>query len=246
MSAAPSKESDLLATQFATALSTARLHPRIAQQSLWPEAKTLDVLEELSPALVAFPGRDYAGVRVIVDWDHKLPSKGLSIRTYASYTQEGLDKLDEEFAQLGEKISRENLYPEFDLPDYNSITADEVYVQSVDIDPETGAMEAKEVRFYSDWRRRVEPAVAKRVQNALEQTDSFQRAASNRQEGNQFSSAILVGWTPPCAARSEHWALELWLVTHFQGRFGKARVFMVDSENLTLSHSFDTEIQLAA
>lgn len=246
MSAAPSKDSDPLATQFAIALSEARLHPRIAQQPLWPEGKTQDVLDDLSPLLVAFPGRNYAGVRVVVDWDHRLPSKGLSVRTYASYTQEGLEKLDEQLVQHGEKISRENLYPEFDLPDYNSITADEVYVQSVDIDPASGSLEAKDVRFYSDWRRRVEPAVAKRVQSALEQTESFQRAASNRQEGNQFSSAILVGWTPPCAARSKHWAVELWLVTHFQGRFGKARVFMVDSENLSLSHSFDTEIQLAA
>lgn len=246
MSAVPRKEPDVLATLYSQALPDALLHPRISQQSLWPEERTNTLLAELSPTLVAFPGRQYEGVRIVVDWDHRLPSQTVSIRTYACYTQERLMQLDEEIAQLREKIKKDNLYPEFDLPDFNSISADEVYVQSIQIAPETGALEPEDVRFYSDWRRKVDPEVSQRVQKALEETESFQRASSNRQEDSQFAQAILVGWTPPCAARSENWALELWLVTHFQGRFGKARVFMVDTENLALSHSFDTEIQLAA
>lgn len=246
MRAAPLQESDPLATLFAQAVPGALLHPRIAQQTLWPEGQTGELLERLGPTLRAFPGRSYAGVRVVIDWDHQLPSQNISIRTYASYTAERLEQLDEEIAVLRESIKRDNLYPEFDLPDFNSISADEVYVQNFRVETETGIFEPEDVRFYSDWRRKVEPEVAQHVQAALEATESFQRAASNRKEDNQFSQAILVGWTPPCAARSKHWALELWLVTHFQGRFGKARVFMVDTESLTLSHSFDTEIQLAA
>lgn len=241
-----SEDFDPLARLFADAVPQALLHPRIEQQSLWPESQTDETLNRLSPELVAFPGRNYAGVRVVVDWDHRLPSKNLLIRTYASYDLERLERLDAEIDQIRGRIKADNLYPEFDLPDFNELSADEVYVQSVKIDPENGSFERDEVRFYSDWRRQVESEVSDRVQAALEGTDSFQKAASNRDQENQFSQAILVGWAPPCAARSENWALELWLVTHFRGRFGKARVFMVDSENLSLSHSFDTEIQLAA
>lgn len=248
-SEAPS--SDGLQKLVQAALQKPVVHPRVQQQGFWSdEARRRQLLENLLPPMKAFPGRDYFGAQIVLDWDHRLPSRNLLLRIFASYTPASAQRLEQELKIVQERIAADDIYPEFDLPDFASIQADELYVAEVVVqrgeEPEDRhglALDA--VRFYSDWRRDVDPEILTRVRQAVARDDTFVRA-KKQQISPQFSETIVVGWTPPCAAKSRHWALELWLVTNFEGRFGKARVFMVDSEDGTVSRSFETDIQLAA
>jgi hypothetical protein len=60
-----------------------------------------------------------------------------------------------------------------------------------------------------------------------------------------LGAAVVVGWAPPCLAHSSSWAIEIWLITEFNGQSGKAHVFMVDSEAQKITREFETDVHLA-
>jgi hypothetical protein len=239
---------DQLANLADKALERTQVHTRVAQQGLWPNPEAqLSWLRAACPYLPGFPDREYHDVLALLDWDHRLPSQTLTLRLFASYSAESRERVQKSLASHQQRIAEDDLFPEFDVPDFNAVVADEVYVLTYDVKDgsATTTLASDKIRFYSDWRREVSRPLVKSVLRSLESNELYNQAKTFH-EGLHLGDAIVVGWTPPCVAKTKNWAIEVWLVTAFEGRFGKARVFMVDTADFKLSHTFLTEIQIAA
>lgn len=217
-----------------------KIHPRIIDQGHAPDDARLQALATALPDLVAFADQKFVGVRVVLDWDHQLPSQYALLRIIACYSETELQRVDAGLEDRDEEIAEVNLYPEFDLPDYGDIDGSENYVALLRPD----SVEIEDFRFMSAWRKQVRPGVAGQAVEAVKHTPSYQRAARSR-SGEGLGGPVVIGWTPPCLANTDTWAVEIWLLTEFDGQQGKARVFMVDLRNESVTREFDTDVQLA-
>jgi hypothetical protein len=221
-------------------LDELKVHVRIADQGHAPDKAGLRRLSEAIPAIAAFPNRSFKSVRAILDWDHQLPSQFYLLRILASYDARDMERVDETIADRDEEIGEFNLYPEFDVPDYGDIEASEVYIAVMR--PGTG--EVEDFRFMSAWRKQVTSSIADAAVRAVTEHPDYRKAHSARRtEG--LGGPIVIGWAPPSLAESERWAIEIWLLTEFDGQVGKARVFMVDPEDRKVTREYETDVQLA-
>jgi len=126
------------------------------------------------------------------------------------------------------------------VPDYGEIDASESYVAVL----RAGTTKLEDFRFLSTWRKQVGGTMADLAVKTVTRSPNYQRvAAARRTDG--LGGAVVIGWAPPCLANSENWAVEIWLLTEFDGQTGKARVFMVDPERKEVTREYDTDVQLA-
>lgn len=220
------------------ALSDPELHPRVSDQGVDPEALA-DLLQRV-PQLVPYGSNRYVDVRAIVDWDHQLPSQHYVLRIYAAYSDHEAKAMDTQLRARRNQIETDNLYPEFDLPDFAEIEASEAYAGVF----KPGNNDFEDFRFFAPWRKEVRQAVARAAVSAVKELDTFKRALRKR-KNDALGSAVVVGWAPPCLGHSEHWAVEVWLLTQFDGQAGKAMVFMVDSETEEITREYETDVHLA-
>ncbi len=216
-----------------------RVHVRLGEQGIGAELGFAKRLHALVPALAPFGSNQYAVVRAVLDWDHQIPSDYALLRIYAAYSKHEARLLDTQIRARDQAIANDNVYPEFDLPDYGDLDASETYIAVLRPDGD----EFEEFRFFSDWRKEVRPPVARAALSAVKQLESYQEAYRKRQN-DALGSAVVVGWVPPCLAHSSAWAVEIWLVVEFDGQVGKARVFMVDSESLEVTREYLTEVHV--
>lgn len=237
MSSQRERDAELVRT---TLRSELKVHVRIKDQGKAPTQEQLDQLAEALPDVVAFGENSFAGVRAVLDWDHQIPSKYALLRILASYRAADLERLDAMLEDRDEEVAEGNLYPEFDVPDYGDIDASESYVALMT----PGSVEIEDFRFMSTWRKQVRPAVADLAVETVKSTPSYQRAAASR-SGDGLGGPVVIGWAPPCLANTSTWAVEIWLLTEFDGHQGKARVFMVDLDSKSVTREFDTDVQLA-
>lgn len=234
--APPGEPPEKLVTEAFTDL---RVHVRLQEQGV---AKAEDFRKRLHaavPELVPYGSNQYAAVRAVLDWDHQIPSEYMLLRIYTAYSRHEARLLDTQIRARDQLIASTNVYPEFDLPDYGELDASETYIAVLRPD----SPEFEEFRFFSDWRKEVRPPVARAALSAVKQLDSFQDSYRSRQN-DALGSAVVVGWVPPCLARSAAWAVEIWLVVEFDGQVGKAKVFMVDSESLEVTREYLTEVHV--
>ena len=222
------------------ALENILVHQRLKDQSMGPTPKDIAHLIESFPVLVPFDGRDYKLVRAVLDWDHQLPSGYLVLRVYCAHTEHEAKMLRAQFDEREREITRDNLFPEFDLPDFGEFDAGETYIAGVN--PAT--FELEEFRFFADWRREMRNATSRAALSAVRKTTTFREAYEQRQN-DALGGAVVVGWAPPSLAESADWAIEVWLVTGFDGSTGRARVFMVDVENDSVCREYETDIHIA-
>lgn len=216
-----------------------RIHIRLIEQGVGVDMDYPKRLHDAVPELVPFGSNQYAAVRAILDWDHQIPSEYALLRIYAAYSKHEARLLDTQIRAREQAIAMDNVYPEFDLPDYGDLDASETYIGVL----RPGGTEFEEFRFFSDWRKEVRPPIARAALSAVKQLESYQEAYRKRQN-DALGSAVVVGWVPPCLAHSNAWAVEIWLVVEFDGQVGKARVFMVDSENLEVTREYMTEVHV--
>src|SRR4051794_22741922 len=94
-----------------TLLSALRLHPRVAYQGHYTDdalrAKLLDNL----PRMLPFK-HGYHGGLGILDWDHHLPSRQLTLRMYLYYDADRFAEGEEAFDERVEEIGRRDRFPE--------------------------------------------------------------------------------------------------------------------------------------
>jgi hypothetical protein len=217
-----------------------KVHVRLEDQGKAPTAAQLQQIAEALPDVMAFGENAFVGVRAVLDWDHQIPSKYALLRILACYRELDLERLDAMLEDRDEEIAEGNLYPEFDVPDYGDLDSSESYVALLT----PGEVEIEDFRFMSTWRKQVRPAVADLAVETVKSTPSYQRAAAAR-SGDGLGGPVVIGWAPPCLANTSTWAVEIWLLTEFDGHQGKARVFMVDLDSKTVTREFDTDVQLA-
>ena len=223
-----------------TILGNLKVHVRLADQGHAPSEEQLRALAAAVPPLSAFSDHRFRSVRVVLDWDHQLPSQYMLMRIFGCYDDEGDRHVQRILDARDQEIGEMNLYPEFDLPDYGEIEGSETYVGV--LKPGTATFE--DFRFLSGWRKQVEPFVADTAGRTVRGYEGYQQAAASR-KSEGLGGPVIIGWAPPCLAETEDWAIEIWLLTEFDGQTGKARVFMVDPVNEQVTREFTTDVQLA-
>lgn len=217
-----------------------KVHVRVRDQGSALDDTQLTELAAVIPALKAFGDKQFHTVRAVLDWDHQIPSQFSLLRILACYTAQDAERLDAVLADRDEEINETNLYPEFDVPDFSDIDASENYVALL----RPGATSVDDFRFMSTWRKQVTASVAEQAVTTVKAYPGYAHVAENR-TGEGLGGPVVIGWTPPCLAETSGWAIEVWLLTEFDGQTGKARVFMVDLEEGSVTREFDTDVQLA-
>jgi hypothetical protein len=167
---------------------------------------------------------DYVGAIAILDWDHRLPSQVLALRIYAYYAEETFAAGQEAFDDRLEIIGQSDRYPEFDVPDFEHLVADEAY--EIEITP---GGEIGRCRLTSSWRRDINPddgdtavALTRRSEQFVALEASFPDRPPN------LGDLEAVSWTPPCESQLKGWTLDVWYLLQFDGRLGSGRSFLVD------------------
>jgi hypothetical protein len=200
-----------------------QIHPRIEQQGVGREAAQR-VFDATLPRLQAFRGHTVHAIVGVLDWDHRLPSKQLTLRLHICYDEAGQSRFAQALERRREEIRARDVFPEFDVPDFGGLPADESY--DVEL---TSALEIEAMRLTSPWRRDVAEEDANAVIEAVRDSTVF--ADVKKQEAGR-SAALgdleAVAWTPPCESGQKRWTLDVWWLTAFDGRIGRGWSFLVD------------------
>ncbi len=215
------------------------VHVRLMDQAHHSDALGHKLVQAL-PTIAPFPGRRYNHVHAVLDWDHKLPSEHVFLRIIASYTESTTRDLKGRLDAIEADINETNLFPEFDLPDFADVEGDECYVAVM----KPGDVSFGDLRFVSHWRRQIPPEQAERALELVQQNEVF-RAVEGARQGPHLGGPVLVGWTPPAVAQAEHWSIETWLLTEFNGQSGRAHVFMVDTHAGHITRTFETDVHVS-
>jgi hypothetical protein len=204
-------------------LRALRLHPRVAYQGFFPGDDEKARLLANVPALVPFHQSYHAGI-AIVDWDHRLPSKQLTLRLYLFYDEWTFAEGEHAFDQRLEEIGQRDRFPEFDVPDFGELPADEVYEAEI---ATTG--EVAQCRLTSPWRREVAPAEGMAAVLVARASAEFEKiAAAALDRPRHLGDLEAVSWTPPCESGHARWTLDVWYLLAFDGRVGSGRSLLVD------------------
>jgi hypothetical protein len=202
------------------------VHPRLVQQQLWTAMGSAARLAGDLPPLVPFGKADYAGADWILDWDHRLPSRHAVLRLAAYYTDERRREAEAAMEQRRIDIAKDDLFPEFDVPDLAGIPADESYEAELEI----GNPPAR-LRLVSEWRREIDPAAAERAVQIVRDSRSFQEIKGRgtfRPPG--LGDLEAAEWSPPCESGHSRWGIDVWYLLTYNGMVGDGRAFLVDRE----------------
>ncbi len=199
------------------------LHPRVAQQNIDQDAAQR-VLAAALPKVTPFRDRTVHSVIAALDWDHRLPSKALTLRLHVCYDEATRQRFEQALTRRKAEIAERDVFPEFDVPDFGGLPADEAY--DVELSSELG-IEA--MRLTSPWRREVAEEDSGRAVQAVRVSKQFVdvKKAEPTRPAN-LGDLEAVAWTPPCESGQQRWTLDVWWLTSFDGRIGKGWSFLVD------------------
>jgi hypothetical protein len=210
----------------AAVVENLRFHPRVVQQALAQDAAARERLATMLPKLVPFRGRSVAKAVAILDWDHRLPSRTLTLRLHLLYDNAGAERFEKSHAARAAEIAKKDLFPEFDVPDYSDLAGDESYDADLTLELVVDAM-----RLTSPWRREVDPDLATAAVRAVRASAAFARAKSSTPtRPPHLGDLEAVAWMPPCESGQPRWTIDVWWLTAFDGRVGKGWSFLVDTE----------------
>jgi hypothetical protein len=202
-----------------------RLHPRGAYRGVLSYGGPAPGGAAALPPLSRFR-HDYAGAIAIVDWDHRLPSQNLVLRIYGYYGEDTLESGYEAFDDRLEQIAERDKYPEFDVPDFDGLAADEAY--EIELSP---LGQIGRCRLTSAWRRTVAPKDAAAAVALVQTCDEYGKlVASSPSRPAYLGDLEAVSWTPPCESDYTRWTLDVWYLLAFDGRIGSGRSFLADLE----------------
>ena len=201
-------------------------HPRVTYQRLLRGQRDTERFAAVVPPLVPFKGNAYHSFIPILDWDHRLPSRSLILRIYAYYTEESAEVGWADQRARASELARLDRYPEFDVPDFADLVADEAYEVDVHLDgTHIGS------RLTSAWRRELEVRDALQAVTVVRQSKEFaDLSAQNPGRPDALGEPEAASWTPPCETGSPRWALDVWYLLAYDGMFGQGRSFLVDLE----------------
>ncbi len=189
------------------------------------------------PALVPFRN-GYAGALAVIDWDHVLPSKVLLVRVLAYYDEERLAEGEDAFAERLAAIQLRDRFPEFDVPDFAGIDADESYEVELDDKGSPGPC-----RLTSAWRREIDDEHAELAVTLARHTEDYGRLSAAQGRPRSLGDLEAVSWTPPCESGHTAWTLDVWYLLAFDGRMGTGRSFLVDLDDRRIVAARDFSVR---
>jgi hypothetical protein len=199
------------------------LHPRVAQQG-FADGDLRRVLGEVLPRVAPFRGRAVHSVVATLDWDHRLPSKALTLRLHLCYDEAGRARFEQALGRRRTEIAERDRYPEFDVPDLAGLPADESY--DVEL---TSSLQIESMRLTSPWRREIAPEDARQAVATVRGSSQFADVqSSDVARSPSLGDLEAVAWTPPCESQYARWTLDVWWLTSFDGRVGRGWSFLVD------------------
>ena len=206
-------------------LASLHYHPRVAFQGLASTEDHLRALRGSLPVLHAFGGVGYAGLLPVVDWDHRIPSRLSVLRIYAYYSEATLRAGRAGFQSRMQQIRALDHYPEFDVPDFAGLTADEAY--DIELDGDATILK---VRLVSAWRREIEPQLAQLAVSSVRASEHFRKLSEETrgQRPDYLGDLESVSWTPPCESNLACWTVDVWYLMYLDASIGKGRSFLVD------------------
>lgn len=203
------------------------VHPRLVDQRLWTAPGDGSRLAAELPPLIPFgTGHAYFGCDWLLDWDHRIPSRHAVLRLFAYYSEERQRAAAEAMDARRADIAREDLFPEFDVPDFAGLPADEAYEAEMDI----GSPPSR-LRLVSEWRRHIEPTAAQRAIEIVRASQPFRELQSGSAlRPPSLGDLEAAEWCPPCETGHSRWGIDVWYLMTFNGLMGEGRAFLVDSE----------------
>jgi hypothetical protein len=239
VSTGPQRQADIDLVRRAI-IDELKIHVRILDQGHVLEEAQRKRLADAVPDISAFDDHSFANVRAIFDWDHQIPSHFTLLRILCCYDEETTKRVDHAIAERDHMIETDNLYPEFDLPDYDDIEGNETYIAIL----RAGTLKLEDIRLISMWRRNVKAELAAAAITTVQQDARYQQASAARQAAG-LGGPVVMGWAPPCLSTTEHWGIEVSLLTEFDGHRGRAWVFIVVPEENRVTRAYETDVQLA-
>ena len=205
-------------------------HPRVALQGLVADGAARERIAAALPTFVPFRSGQYLAALWVLDWDHRLPSRDLVLRLYVYYSEErraaGWKSLEERKAQ----IAAEEIFPEFDVPDFGGLIADEAYESEAGLDGEP-----KKFRLVSEWRREVDPRLGRRAEEIVRGSHAFEELASQvRTRPPGLGDLEAAEWSPPSESGHSRWGIDVWYLRSFNGMVGEGTAFLVDLDQETV------------
>ena len=200
-----------------------RLHPRVAYQKLC-SAERREKLAQQLPDLEPFGGAKYCGVIAVLDWDHRLPSRTMILRLNCFTSDDALRRGERAYEGRVEEIGRRDKFPEFDVPDFDGLPADEAYDCDVSLEGELSR-----ARLTSTWRRDISDNDADAAVEVARRSDEFRKLRSELSaRPSHLGDLEAVGWCPPCESDLAVWTLDVWYLTSFDGQIGRGKSLLVD------------------
>ena len=137
------------------------------------------------------PFRDHAvhSIVGVLDWDHRLPSKQLTLRLHVLYDDAARARFDQALTRRREEIVARDLFPEFDVPDFAGLPADEAY--DVEL---TAGLDIEAMRLTSPWRRDVAEDDAAAAIEPVRTLDACSPTSRSRRSAARPRSAISKRW----------------------------------------------------
>jgi hypothetical protein len=201
-------------------------HPRVGLQGFFGEVEQRSRLAIQVPGFVPFKGAAYSSVLWLLDWDHRLPSRALVLRLYAFYSAGAKEAGLRAFEERKARIASEDIFPEFDVPDFSALAADEAYEAEFSV----GETPSK-FKLVSEWRRDVEPKVGRKAEGIVRASQGFQELASQmRTRAPGLGELEAAEWAPPAESGHARWGIDVWYLRSFNGMAGEGTAFLVDLE----------------
>jgi len=219
--------------------SELRVHPRLEQQDLYQHPDEEARLAAILPALVPFGDAKYAGAEWMIDWDHRLPSRQAVLRLYAHYTDERRADAQRSLALRLSEIAADDLFPEFDVPDFAGLPADESYETELDMEGKPARL-----RLTSEWRREIQHGAASRAVEIVRASEPFRALkAEARIRPAALGDLEPAEWSPPCESGHVRWGIDVWYLLSFNGMVGEGRAFLVDLEERSVVRERDFQFR---
>jgi len=168
-----------------------------------------------------------------------LPSRQAVLRLYAHYTderrREAQRALDDRLAEIG----KADLFPEFDVPDFVGLPADEAYETEVDLSGNPSRL-----RLISDWRREIQQAPGEQSVEIVRASEPFRELrAKAKIRPAALGDLEPAEWSPPCETGHVRWGVDVWYLLTFNGMVGEGRAFLVDLEERAVVRERDFQFR---
>jgi hypothetical protein len=216
-----------------------KIHPRVVAQSLFGNQADVQKIVAALPVFVPFKGKSYKAALWVIDWDHRIPSRDCIVRLFGFYSAQGKTIGERSFADRLAQITREDLFPEFDVSDFAGLAADEVYEAEGPI-----GGELKPFRLVSEWRREIESKAARKAEDIVRASHAFKEVAcETRARPPELGDLEAAEWCPPSESGHGRWGVDVWYLRSFNGMVGEGTAFLVDLADETVVRQRDFQFR---